>query len=42
MLFYRLGSENQIQIDQGDETEGLKMEGFEGKVLKRGDWRVRV
>ncbi len=40
MLFYRLGSEN--QTDQGTETEGLEMEGFEGKVLKRGDWRLRV
>ncbi len=32
MLFYRLGSEN--QNDQGNETEGLEVEGFEGERLK--------
>ncbi len=34
LLFYRAGNNN--QTDQGDETEGLEMEGLEGKKLERG------
>jgi hypothetical protein len=37
-----IGSRSNNPTDQEDDREGLEIEGLEGEVLERGDWRQMI